>query len=175
MSVYFQHVIPFIYILMSCKKQICYTHIMQYIHEHICSLDGASFMTDYETAMRNAIAGQYPNMSLRCCWFHFCQAVKKKASTFGGFVNIIRNNLIEREIYYKLMCLPLLPPEMILTGFEILRKMAERVTFAPFHDFLKYYERQWIIRVCFFSIYFTFAFPLIHRFIDSFVLHWVFH
>lgn len=145
----FQHVIPFMYILMSCKTQACYSHILKYVHDHICSLNGSSFMTDYESAMRNAIAIQYPDMDLRCCWFHFCQAVKKNATKCNGFVNMIRSNLVEREIYYKLMCLPLLPPQMILTGFEILKKKAERVTFEPFHEFLQYYERQWMIRVRF--------------------------
>lgn len=117
-SVHLQHVIPFIYILMSCKSKNCYAHIIKYIHENICSLEGSSFMTDYESAMRSAIAGQYPEMNHRCCWFHFCQAVKKNASKFAGFIPMIRSNLVEREIYYKLMCLPLLPPQMILTGYH---------------------------------------------------------
>lgn len=104
-------------------------------------------LSDYESAMRNAIAGEYPNIDMRCCWFHFCQSVKKNASKIAGFVHMIRSNLLEREIYYKLMCVPLLPPEMICTAFEILKKKSARITHAQFHEFLEYYERQWINRV----------------------------
>lgn len=49
------------YVLIWCKKQICYSHILDYIHDNICSLDGTSFMADFEYAMRNAIARKYPN------------------------------------------------------------------------------------------------------------------
>lgn len=141
---------------------------MEYIHDNICSLEGSSFMTDYESAMRNAIADQYPGMKIRCCWFHFCQAVKRRASSHAGFVHFIRNNLLEREVYYKLMCLPLLPPDMILTGFDILKKKAERIKFKPFHDFMHYYERQWMIRVC---IYFDFPYiRYLNLIVELFVL-----
>lgn len=104
-------------------------------------------MTDYELAMRNAIGIQYPEMNQRNCWFHFCQAVKKNASRIAGFIHLIRNNLREREIYYKIMCIPLLPADMIHSAFDLLSKKAERVENAGFHQFLQYYERQWLIRV----------------------------
>lgn len=150
-----QHIVPFIYVLMSCKKQICYAHILDYIHDNICSLEGATFMTDYEHAMRNALARRYPNMALRCCWFHFCQAVKRNGSKTAGFIHLIRNNLIEREVYYKLMCLPLLPSSEIVGAFETLQAKAAIVNHGPFKLFLEYFHRQWIVNVC---IYFVILF-----------------
>lgn len=144
---YLQHVIPFMYILMSSKRQTSYEHIFRYIHENICSLEGASFMTDYETAMRNAISGQYPNCKLRACWFHYCQAIKKNASRIGGLVHLIRNNELEREMYYKLMCLPLLPENVILDAFNELKTKSEQIESVGFHNFLQYFERQWMTRV----------------------------
>lgn len=82
---------------MSCKKQKCYEHVFKYIDEDICRLNG-TFMTDYEYAMRNALAIQYPQAKLRCCWFHFCQAVKKKAAKLG-LANLIRTGVLEKDIY----------------------------------------------------------------------------
>lgn len=150
-SFHLQHIIPFVYVLMSCKRQVCYEHIFTYIHNNICSLHGQSFTTDYEVAMRNAIGKQYPNVMQRCCWFHFCQAVKRNASRIAGFIPMIRSNLLEREIYYKLMCIPLLPAHMIRNAFDILVKKSERVESDAFKKFMQYFQRQWIIRVCVFE------------------------
>lgn len=144
-----QHFVPFIYVLMSCKKQVCYEHILTYIHENILALDGGSFTTDYEMAMRNAIAKRYPDAVHRCCWFHFTQAVKRNASKIAGFVPMIRGNIVERELYYKIMCLPLLPACMIRTAFITLKEKGQRIVGnEPFHRFLDYIERQWIEKVC---------------------------
>lgn len=146
-----QHVIPIIYVLMSCKKQICYSHILDYIHDDICSLECVSFMTDFERAMRNAIALKYPDAEHRTCWFHFCQAVKRNASkTINGFIHMIRNNVVEREIYYKILCIPLLPPELIPAGYAILEKKAQKIPMrnrSQFRAFLDYFHRQWMVAV----------------------------
>lgn len=104
-------------------------------------------MTDYEAAMRNAIAAQYPNMHFGACWFHYCQAIKKNASRIGGFVHLMRNNQQQREIYYKLMCLPLLPEHMISDAFNALKIKSESIDADAFHNFLNYFERQWMQRV----------------------------
>lgn len=103
-------------------------------------------MTDYETAMRNAISIQYLNFKLRACWFHYCQAVKKNALRIG-FVQLIRTNELERDIYYKLMCLPLLPENMIENAFKGLKQKSERIESLQFINFMKYFERQWITLV----------------------------
>lgn len=141
---YFQHVVPFLYVFMSCKLQICYEHIFCYINDNICVLEGVSFMTDYEAAMRNALAEQYPGSNHRNCWFHYCQKIKKDALRFDGFEQLIRSNQLEREIYYKLMCLPLLPENLILDAFNDLKSKSEPIEAVGFHNFLAYFERQWM-------------------------------
>lgn len=133
---------------MSCKKQICYEHVFAYIHEHIFDLECASFTTDYEMAMRNAILKQYPDAIHRCCWFHYTQAVKRNASKIAGFVPMVRGNMDERELYYKIMCLPLLPSSMIRASFDMLNEKGRSLGNDAFNKFLDYVERQWMERVC---------------------------
>lgn len=166
---FLQHIVPFIYVLMSCKKQVCYEHLLAYIHDNIFDLDGASFTTDYELAMRNAIAKQYPNAVYRCCWFHFTQAVKRNASKIAGFVSMIRGNVLERELYYKKMCLPLLPACTIRAAFAELKEKGLRiVNNVPFHRFLEYVERQWIEKVSAsisFSVFFFFCNFMLYYFV----------
>lgn len=148
--VYLQYPVPFIYILMSRKTQACYSHVLNYIEKHICSLDARSFMTDFELAMRNAIASQYPDADLHCCWFHYCQAVKRYGAKIGGFIHFLRNHMSARDIYYKLMCLPLLPAEFIIPAFQTLEKRAAPVIAESnaFSRFMAYFRSHWIERVC---------------------------
>lgn len=149
---------------MSRKTQVCYSHILNYIDKNICSLEARTFMTDFELAMRNAISIQYPEAELNCCWFHFCQAVKRKGAKIGGFIDFIRNNLTARDIYYKLMCLPLLPAQYIVPAFETLEKRvaAEPVVVASdaYSTFMEYFRSHWIVLVCI-SICYLFHFGLL--------------
>lgn len=96
--------------------------------------------------MRNALKTHYPDSSFIACWFHFCQAVKKNASQFQGFVNFIRSNPAAEKIYYKLQCLPLLPAKYIDSAFNTLQDEALALN-AAFKPFLNYYNRQWIVKV----------------------------
>lgn len=146
-----RHVVPFIWVLMSSKRQKCYEHVLLYIKSNVMSLDGKMMMTDYEKAMRNAIRGEYPNVDQRNCWFHFCQAVKRNASKNAGFIHLIQSSRNERTIYYKLMCLPLLPVEHIEGAFNRLVDSYSGCD-AGFKKFLDYYRNQWIIKVIEFDL-----------------------
>lgn len=60
--------IPFIYVLTSRKTKLSYLKVFQYIESNIISLKCNSFMTDYETAMRNALKKISPDAVLYACW-----------------------------------------------------------------------------------------------------------
>lgn len=106
-----------------------------------------SFMTDFEKAMRNALRKCFPKPELYTCWFHFTQAVKKHASKQSNFIALIRSNKEAQHIYYKLMCLPLLPPGEILAAFNKLKEEAKNIAERSFKNFIVYYEHQWIVVV----------------------------
>lgn len=111
------------------------------------SLECEEIMTDFEKGMRNAIAIVVPNVRLTACWFHFSAACKKKAMRFfGAMVQLIRSNEEAASIYYRLLCLPLLPADRIIAAFESLKIWASK--FPAFNGFIAYFERQWLERVC---------------------------
>lgn len=56
-----------------------------------------------------------------------------------------------REIYYKLLSLPLLPAVDIIPQFRVSKVLALARHKTVFADFIKYYENQWIKRVCYLS------------------------
>lgn len=139
--------IPFIFALMSNKQQATYDHLFQYIESNIMSLQAASFMTDYELALRNVLSNRYPTACFYACWFHFTQAVKRHASQINGLMSFIGENCAAKKIYYKFMCLPLLPPNLIESEFRNLKMEAEAINRKRFKKFLFYYENQWILKV----------------------------
>lgn len=135
------------FILMSRKTRTAYQHIFKYIKDNILDMNCESSTSDFEKGMRKAFRNLYPNVTYILCWFHFTQAVKKRAMQTPQLIPYIRQNREAEEIYYKLLSLPLLPACHIKAEFHRLKVIAlakHRVVFA---DFLTYYEKQWIIRV----------------------------
>lgn len=132
---------------MTRKTEECYRHILTYIEKNVFSLKSASFMTDFELSMRNAVKKNYPKSNHYTCWFHFCQAVKRHASKIDGLAVNIRANPEARKIYYKFMCIPLLPVHAIEDAFYELKAEALAFDSNFFHRFLFYYENQWIRKV----------------------------
>lgn len=144
---YQDKVFPFAYVLMTRKTQRAYQHLFSYINERVCSLKCKSFTSDYEVAMRNALAILFPGTRLVACWFHYSQALKRKVKQIPGFQRFLHGNEAAEEIYYKLQCLPLLPSEHILSAFQQLKKEALAIDKKKFRFFLTYFQRQWIVKV----------------------------
>lgn len=132
---------------MTNKSQKCYEHALKYFEEHVFALNCVSFTTDYERAMRNALRKLHPNTKQYGCYFHYCQAVKKNAWKTAGLVNLIRSNPNARSVYFRIMCLPLLPAEYIGNMFMELRDEANKIDRSTFRPFLQYFYKQWIVNV----------------------------
>lgn len=136
---------PFLFILMSRKTRRAYEHLFNYLKKNIIDLgNGSSIMTDFECAMRNALRSVFPQIELNCCWFHFTQAAKKRAMQTPQLMPHLLKNEKAREIYYKLLSLPLLPANDIVPQFQRLKILALSNNRNVFKDFIKYYENQWM-------------------------------
>lgn len=133
---------------MSRKTKAAYKHIFRYIKNNLIDLgQSVSIMTDFELAMRNALAEVFTGVKLRTCWFHFSQAAKKRASQTALLIPYLFQNAEARAIYYKLLSLPLLPADCILEEFKKLKVLALANHREYFADFIQYFEQQWIIKV----------------------------
>lgn len=153
---------------MSKKTQECYLHVFKFIEKNICSLECNTFVTDYERAMKNAIHILYPNAILTSCWFHFTQAVRKNASQFPHFYELIRRNSDAAFIYRQFQCIPLIKEKNIKPAFEELCAKANRLNRRDFAPFIKYFNKQWIEKVCWIKIgnilqFSKIIFLIIHR------------
>lgn len=133
---------------MSKKSQSAYEHAFKYVETKLFKLSSAaSFTTDYEIAMRNALVTINSNAEMFACLFHYCQALKRRASQTDGLVQLIRTNKTAESIYYRLQCLPILPVGYILTTFKELKKEAIPLKNRSLNQFFAYFKKQWIEKV----------------------------
>lgn len=131
---------------MTRKTQKAYEHALRYIHENILTLHCEAIITDYEQAMRQAIKTVVPGIKQLGCWFHYAQCIRRKVASHAELFKQIRTNEIARNMYYKMICLALLPHGKIAKAFNELALEALQVskTFTPF---IKYFQDQWLKRV----------------------------
>lgn len=102
-------------------------------------------MSDYERALRNALRNNFPGIPIRGCWFHFTQAVRRKASQIPGFFDEIWRSEAKKQFFHKILALPLIRENEISSAFALLKD--EVLNFEnPCKLFLKYFERQWLRR-----------------------------
>lgn len=132
---------------MNRKLEASYAHLFAYIDEHVLKLEPASFMTDFERGMRNALKTVWPAVEQYTCWFHFCQAVKRHSAQIPEFMSILRNEAATLRIYYEVMCLPLLPPTEMRQAFEELKTEAVAKHGTLYETFMRYIESHWMKKV----------------------------
>lgn len=139
---------------MSNKKQQTYQHVFQFINANLLQLRPQTIMTDFERALRNSLAKVFPGVRLKGCWFHFCQAVRRKLSKMSDLAKQVKTTPEAKRIFQKLLVLPLLPPCEIENGFNICKHEAySNIKLSSklgniFEKFFDYFQRQWIEVVC---------------------------
>lgn len=133
---------------MSKKSRLSYEAVFDYVDKNIFQLSrAASFTTDYEVAMRSALAICNPTAKYYACHFHFTQACKRRASKLDGLVTLIRSNTDAESIYYRLLSLPILPAAHIIPVFNELQTEARALKNRSMNKFLAYFRKQWIVKV----------------------------
>lgn len=70
---------------MNKKSTEAYIALFEFINTNIVELNPSSFMMDFERASRRAISSVYPECVISGCYFHFKQAVRKRASQISVF------------------------------------------------------------------------------------------
>lgn len=137
--------------------------MLNYIDDSIFKFNAQSFMLDYETALRKSLTTCFPQVALKGCWFHYCQAIRRKITTnFKSLMPLIRGNKQLSLCYHKLLALPLLPAYAIP---DVAGKIESDVKICvkndSFDDFLRYFKKQWLQKVIVIFLYSIFSRTLI--------------
>ncbi|XP_015125104.1 uncharacterized protein LOC107046895 [Diachasma alloeum] len=104
---------------------------------------------DFERALRNSVERVYPHARIVYCYFHYLQALRKRLERNKTKAEMTRLKAWEqgKNFYRKLMALPLLPAEDIITAFTIVKNNASPDIRLFFTDLIGYFERWWLGRV----------------------------
>lgn len=128
---------------MSRKTTEAYKNVLEYVNENLIGLQGRGIITDFEKAMRSAINQVVPELKTFGCWFHFCQALRRKVASMKELFELIQNNPLCYTIFRKFQCLALLPHQKIEAVFIELCKNALKQS-NLFCDFIDYMDKEWM-------------------------------
>lgn len=137
-------VFPVFFVLMDSKKTESYISVFKYIEENVFHLQPNQFITDWESGLRAALSTVYPNVPLKGCWYHYCSAVRRKARSLG-MTDLLKSNTKAYLTYKRILCIPLLPADSIITGFSEIKATARKERlFGKFAELFKYFEDYWL-------------------------------
>ncbi|KRY07891.1 hypothetical protein T12_64 [Trichinella patagoniensis] len=97
-------------------------------------LDPAKFFWDFETNLIPAIQGNFPNIRVQGCFFHFCQTVLRQVGRLGIRTDYMNNQEIRRKT------LAFLPVNLVPAGFEIINVG----TSSQLEALFRYFQREWL-------------------------------
>lgn len=132
---------------MTRKTSQAYLAVFKLIENKLLKLEPAEFMTDFEDGMRLAIRNNWPNTTIRGCWFHFKRAINRKCVSFGLKWYLQRNNEANM-IVSMLGNLPLLPAHRIQEAYNGIKNLSKQKSVnVQLNDVFKYFECYWIKQV----------------------------
>lgn len=130
------NVVPVLYALLPNKTEITYTRLFNLIR-HQLSINIEIFKCDFEKAQINAVKSTFPGAIVTGCYFHFNQAVWKKAKAIG-----ICEHPAGRHITRLCASIPLLPAQHIPTCWQTITEKMEKS--EKMGQFQAYFEKQWV-------------------------------
>lgn len=128
------HITPLIYCLLPNKEQYTYERLFGMIKARIPDMNPEIFQTDYEMAAMNALQITFPTANIKGCFFHYAQALHKKAKQ----LHLFNNKTI--ALFVALAHLPatLMPEGFLSIQFEVLSNV------EGWNDFVNYFLKQWM-------------------------------
>lgn len=132
---------------MTRKTAGSYGAVIKFIEDNLIKLQPTETMTDYEEGLRLAIKNRWPETRIRGCLWHYKRAIDKKCKNLG-MTSFLKKNKHARKVKAMLANLPLLPEDLLIEGYESIKKFAirKRVNrrFAPVFS---YFESYWLKQV----------------------------
>ena len=101
--------------------QALYEAILSWFKEKSPNFKPDIAITDFESAIQNAVVNTYDDTNIRGCVFHFKQAILRKVNKIG-LAKTYKDNPAFRKFVRILMCLNFLPAQDIPTALQTLRQ-----------------------------------------------------
>lgn len=128
---------PFAYIFMEKKTFTSYDTVFGNLKLLMPSVSVARVMSDYEAATRKAVKKHYPNAKISGCFFHYVQAIVKRAKKMG-----LRRDAKFSDAVKQVCALALLPNDFVVQGFKSIEETF-KIKSKRWTAFKKYWMKQW--------------------------------
>jgi hypothetical protein len=136
---------------MSSRKKSLYQSVFSFLKKKL-NINPDKLMCDYEVALRTAAKAVWKKTSIRGCWFHHVQALKRRAKSMRRFSMAMEQSHAMSKIFAMFTKLPLLPIQNIETGHTaILAHQRHLDVVKDFDAFNTYYRRTWLKKFTFSS------------------------
>ena len=146
------HVLCTITCLMLNKDIGSYREILRVLKETIRNVTGRRWaptvvVVDFEQASIAAFQTEFPNISVKGCYFHYNQSLWRAVQRLG-LVNAYRNNRLLKKCVKNIMSLGFLPLAVVRLNFNALsvsrrtRRLFNR--FPALREFFDYFRRNYL-------------------------------
>ncbi|CAF1334403.1 unnamed protein product [Rotaria magnacalcarata] len=148
MGKYHGETIPLFWCLTSCRTQSLYAVIwkkLKKIAKHMkLTWKMTQCMMDFERAVINSFHDAFPNVDLKCCWYHFVQALWRKIQTLGLTIPYETDPIVNTWLK-QFMALPLISKELVNVSLQLLKDTIPSND-NKYHKFINYFEREYMKR-----------------------------
>lgn len=139
---------PVVYALLPGKNQATYTRLFTLLSDKMNDLglqfSPTSALADFETAVHNSIRDVFPGITTKGCFFHFTQAVWRKAQITGLQIPYREDDNVKKLIR-RAAVLPLVPLDSIEdVWFQALEDRDEADLTEVTETFTDYVTEQWV-------------------------------
>ncbi|XP_062572688.1 uncharacterized protein LOC134234630 [Saccostrea cucullata] len=139
---------PVVYALLPGKSQAIYTRFFTLLQDKVNDL-GLQFvptcaLADFETAVHNSIREVFPGVTTKGCFFHFTQAIWRKAQHSGLQIPYKEDDNV-KTLVRRAAVLPLVPLDCIEdVWFRALEDRDEADLTQATESFTDYVTEQWV-------------------------------
>ena len=132
--------VPLLYVLMSGRRKSDYAVVLQKLNE-LAGVSPLEIVADFEASVWTACRSVYPNVRMKGCAFHHCQAIYGKVAELGLGVRY-QNDTGTKLVCRKLMGLIFLPSVCVMEQYEVLaNSFATDPALTALFD---YYAKTWL-------------------------------
>lgn len=145
------YVFPALFVLMTRKTTALYAAVFSKLRSIVSNFTPLRVMADFETASVRGLQTVYgSSVTVSGCWFHFTQAIGRRAKKLG-LAESYRNQEDVRSCIRMMMCLPLLPSIDVQLGLNDIRTQGIATinnddSKSKLTTLSMFIERQWILK-----------------------------
>lgn len=136
---------PVFFILTKHKAKVVYDKIFNIIKN--LGVRVRLFMSDYEKATRSSFRSVFEGITIKGCWFHYCQSLVKKVKDLKFGKEYTTNTEIN-ELIRLFFSLAFVPPENINDYYEEIKNKIKTISDEKLKDkmdqFCQYFTTTWI-------------------------------